>query len=84
MAYGDALVAAGIIKKNKLKTGSASGGSKKKGGSSRKGLVSNYKSSDTSAISKKLQQLAFGSSKSKSGSSAPKKHAAKLKGVRSA
>lgn len=84
VAYGDALVAAGIIKKNKLKTGSASGGSKKKGGSSRKGLVSNYKSSDTSAISKKLQQLAFGSSKSKSGSSAPKKHAAKLKGVRSA
>lgn len=84
VAYGDKLVEAGLLKKNKLRTASKGGGRKGKGG--RKGTTAKYKSGAGSSndISKKLQQLAFGSSKSKSGSSAPKKHAAKLKGVRSA
>jgi len=84
VAYGDKLVEAGLLKKNKLRTASKGGGRKGKGG--RKGTTAKYKSGAGSSndISKKLQLLAgVGSSKSKT-STSPRKHTAKLKGVRSA
>ena len=44
IAYGDALVAAGLIKKNKLRTGSGSGGRRggRRGGRGGKGRASKY------------------------------------------
>ena len=61
----------------------ASGG-KKSGGKGRKGGAKlAYKSTDTSSISKKLQQLAGVKSSGGGSVSAPKKHTPKLKGVRS-
>lgn len=91
-AYGDALVAAGSLKYNKLgskKSGSSkkSGGRKKssKKGGSKGGSKGTYKSAKTTDISKKLQALAnVGTGSSKSSVSTPKKHTAKLKKVKTA